>query len=217
MIDLYNGQIIDILPDNIRSDPVAIAISYAISNMMKKIVDHANKAGIYASIDVLDERALDLLAVELRTQYYSDHLSLEEKKEIIKKTLLWYCKAGTVSAVTELTNFVWQSDSVEVHEWFEYGSAPYMFRIILGTDMNIEEEMIDAFLGALWKVKNTRSHLESIAFRRRLDQSLYVGAASHSFGNIVITDMWKDKYETHSNIYTGTEASQIKRIRIKEV
>ena len=54
MIEFYNGRITDILPDNIKSDPVVTAIGYAISNMAKKIVDHADGSGIYASIDVLD-------------------------------------------------------------------------------------------------------------------------------------------------------------------
>lgn len=216
MIDFYNGQITDILPDNMRNDPIVIAISYSISKMIKKAVNYADKAGIYASVDILDEKALDLLAVELRTQYYGDWLNLEEKREIIKKTLLWYCKAGTVSVVTELTNLVWKSDCAEVQEWFEYESGPYLFRIVLGTDMNIEEELIDAFLNALWKVKNTRSHLESITFKRRLEQNLYTGAALHSLGNIVITDVWKDKYEMRSSLYNGTGVSCIKRIQIKE-
>lgn len=85
MINFYDGQIADMLPDNIKGDPIVIAISYAISNMVKKMVDHTDKSGIYASIDIMDEEVLDLLAVELRTKYYGDWLNLEEKKTIIKK------------------------------------------------------------------------------------------------------------------------------------
>ena len=216
MIDFYNGQITDMLPSNIKRDPVVIAISYAITNMVKKIVEYADKSGIYASIDRLDDETLDLLAVEMRAQYYDASLPIEDKRKAVKKALLWYCRAGTVSAVTELTNLVWRSDSAEVQEWFEYESAPYLFRIVLGTNMSIEEELINAFLLSLWKVKNTRSHLESIAFKRQIDQTLYIGAALRSHGRIVITDVWKDRYEMHSGLYGGTGLSHIKRIQIRE-
>lgn len=216
MIDFYNGQITDMLPDNIKNDPVVIAISYAISNMVKKIVGYADKSAIYASIDTLDDEALDLLAVEMRAQYYGASLPIEDKRKAVKKALLWYCRAGTVSAVVELTNLVWRSESAEVQEWFEYESAPYLFRIMLGTDMNIEEELINAFLSSVWKVKNTRSHLEAIAFRRRLDQVLFVGAVSHSQGRIIISDIWTDQYEMRSGLYNGAGMTHIKRIQIRE-
>lgn len=217
MIDFYNSQITDILPSNVKNNPVAIALSYAISNMVKKTINYADKSGIYACIDVLDDEILDLLAVEMRAQYYDAALPVEDKRKAVKKALLWYCRAGTVSAVEELTNLVWRSDSAEVQEWFKYGAEPYLFRIVLGTNMSIEEKLINAFLSALWKVKNTRSHLESIAFKRKIDQTLYVGAASHVLGNIIIMDVWKDNYNMRSNIYSGAAAiMQTQRIRIKE-
>lgn len=163
MINFYDGQIADMLPDNIKGDPIVIAISYAISNMVKKMVDHTDKSGIYASIDIMDEEVLDLLAVELRTKYYGDWLNLEEKKTIIKKTLLWYCRAGTPSTVQELTDFVFQDAHLE--EWFQYGSKVFLFRPIvniISQDMPLEKYI--RFLKALYEVKNTRSHLEAVIF-----------------------------------------------------
>lgn len=216
MINFYNGQITDLLPSNVKNDPIVIAIGYAISNMIKKIADYADKSGVYACIDLLDDEVLDLMAVEVRTQYYDTSLPVEDKRKAVKKALLWFCRAGTTSAVTELTNLVWRSNSAKVQEWFEYLAAPYLFRIVLGTDMNIEEELIDKFLSSLWKVKNTRSHLESIAFKRRLDQVLYVGAALKEYGRIVITDVWKDKYNMYSGLYGGTWAVHVKRMQIRE-
>ena len=90
MIDFYDSHMTDILPDSIKGDPLVKAMSYAISNAVKRIVQNAGKAGVYAMIDSMDEKALDLLAVELRTKYYGKWLDPEEKKTMIKKTLLWY-------------------------------------------------------------------------------------------------------------------------------
>lgn len=216
MIDLRDCEPIDILPLALRKDEYIHAAGYALKETVRMLMKKVDRASVYAGINILPEKVVDLLAEELRAPYYDTALPVEEKREAVKKALLWHCRAGTVSTVKELTNFVWRSDSAKVQEWFEYASDPYLFRILLGTDMSIEEELIDAFLDAVWKVKNTRSHLESIAFMRRLDNALYVGAASRSWGNLVITDVWKGEYNMHNNVYVQTRHAQIKRIQIKE-
>lgn len=183
MIDFYDGQITDILPDNIKSDPLVEAMGYAISNAVKCIVEHAEKAGIYAVIDILDEETVDLLAVELRTKYYGQWLDLEEKRRMVKKTLLWYSRAGTLFTVKELTDFVFQD--AEVEEWFQYASAPYLFRLLINVvcqDISMEKYM--EFLKSLREVKNTRSHLESVIFKYHTDAKVRTVAAG-GIGNII--------------------------------
>lgn len=216
MIDLRECEPLNIMPLALRKDEYIQAASYALRETGKMLLEKIDRTSVYAGIDLLPEKIVDLLAEELRAQYYDTSLPVEDKRKAVKKALLWYCKAGTVSAVTELTNLVWKSDSAKVQEWFEYHSDPYLFRILLGTDMCIEEELINIFLDALWKVKNTRSHLESITFMRRLDSNLFVGAALRNIGNIVITDVWKDKYDMNSSIYNGTSETRIQRIQIRE-
>lgn len=183
MIDFYSGQITDILPDNIKRDPVVIAMSYAISNVIKSIVNHADKSGIYASIDILDEDILDLLAVELRSKYYGDWLSLEEKKSIIKRTLLWYCRAGTLSTVQELVDFVFQDAHIE--EWFQYGADAFLFQLIVNVisqDISLDRYM--DFIRALYEVKNTRSHLDKVVFKYHKETEVRSLAAG-SIGNVI--------------------------------
>lgn len=183
MIDFLDSQITDILPDNIKRDPIVIAISYAISNVVKKIVNYADKSGIYASIDILDEDILDLLAVELRSKYYGNWLSLEEKRSIIKRTLMWYCRAGTLSIVQELVDFVFQDAYVE--EWFQYGSDAFLFQLIINVisqDISLEKYL--EFIKAVYEVKNTRSHLEKVIFRYHKETEVRSVAAG-SIGNVI--------------------------------
>lgn len=163
MIDYYNGKMTDIMPDSLKHGPEAQAMAYAISNMLQKLLDLSLKSGIYASIDWLDEEAIDLLAVELRTKYYGQWLTLEEKRKIVKKTLLWYCRAGTLYTVQELADFVFQDAKVE--EWFQYGGSAYLFRImvqVISQDISLEKFL--EFLQAVYGVKNTRSHLEAVIY-----------------------------------------------------
>lgn len=216
MIDLRNIEPLNLMPQVFRKDAKIQAASYAFRETARGLLKKIDPVAVYAAVDVLQEQIIDLLAVEFRAQYYDTSLPVEEKRKAVKKALLWHCRAGTASAVRELTDLVWRSDSAHVQEWFDYGAAPYLFRILLGTDMRIDEDKIDAFLAALWKVKNTRSHLEAIAFRRQINHTLYIGSAMRACGHIVVTDVWHDRYRMQKEVYHGVAASGIKRIRIKE-
>ena len=216
MIDLHDCEPLKLMPEAFRGDPQIQAMSYAFREMARMLLAKIDPVTVYAGIDILPEQIVDLLAEEFRAQYYDTSLSVTEKRKAVKKALLWHCRAGTVSAVRELTDLVWRSESAQVQEWFEYDAAPYLFRVLLETDMPIEEDKIEDFLAALWKVKNTRSHLEAIAFRRRSNQTLYVGAAIRSSGHIIITDVWNDKYKMQEEVHYGVAVSSVQRIRIKE-
>ncbi len=216
MIDLRDCGTGDILPVVLREDIYVRAAGHALKETTRMLLEKIDRTSGYAVLSIMPDEIIDLLAEEFRAQYYDTSLPLQDKRTAVKKALLWHCHAGTVSAVRELTNLVWKSGSAKVQEWFEYGANPYLFRILLGTDMNIEEALIDAFLDSIWKVKNTRSHLESIAFMRKQENMLYVGAATRSWGNVVIIDAWQGIYDMHSNMYVHTDRTTINRIRIKE-
>lgn len=216
MIDLRDCEPLKLMPEAFRDDDQIRAMSYALRETARLLMEKIDPVTVYAGVDILPEQIVDLLAEEFRAQYYDTSLPVTEKRKAVKKALLWHCRAGTVSAVRELTDLVWRSDSAQVQEWFEYGAAPYLFRVLLEIDMRIEEDKIDDFLAALWKVKNTRSHLEAIAFKRRINQTLYIGSACRSSGHIIITDVWHDKYEMQKEVYHGAAASGIQRIRIRE-
>lgn len=214
MIDLYNGQITDIMPDNLKTDYAVQAISFAIANMVKKIMNHADKSGIYAIIDYLEEDALDLLAVELRTKYYGDLLSLKEKREIIKKTLLWYYRAGTLYTVKELIDFIFQDAYAE--EWFQYGAEPYLFRIIVNVisqDITIEKYMM--FMEALREVKNTRSHLEAVIFKYNTETEVKAVAVGGIGQEIKIKAKLAEKIKALSKDINATALFVSQDIRIE--
>lgn len=100
MTDLYNGQITDLLQQNEAArNPEIQALSYAALVEKRRIIDLAQRTRTISMVDLLPEEILDVLAVELRTPYYSGDMTLDQKREIIKKTLLWFFRAGTPAAV----------------------------------------------------------------------------------------------------------------------
>ena len=64
MISLYDGEIMDLLPEPFKSDPDVIAISYAIKRAVGVMLENAKKLHLYADIDHMPEYILDYMAVE---------------------------------------------------------------------------------------------------------------------------------------------------------
>lgn len=158
MVDFYNGQLTDILPEHLKYTPECIALSYALQRAGQRFLDMAKQTSLFAAIDELPEKIIDVLAVELRTQYYDESFPLEQKRELVKGTMLWYNKAGTVAAVQEMIDKVFSSGYVL--EWYETGKQPGTFEI--STSAQITPALIKEFNEAVKNVKNVRSHLTDI-------------------------------------------------------
>ena len=169
MINLYDAEIVDILPESISDPDEVKAVSYAIKKAMQKFLGYCDNAYVYASIDTMPEFALDLLAVELNTQYYDTGLPIENKRELIKNTFIWYQNSGTPSAVEELIAAVFGEG--EVKEWFEYGDEPYYFKIL--TNAQLTPDIAEQFATIIGNVKNARSRLRKIDIERSVHQTEY--------------------------------------------
>lgn len=176
MISYYDGQLTDILPFNIAKDAEVQALSYALQQATRLLYRYSKRLYIYTNLDEQPEEVIDLLASELRTQYYQSDMELDIKRELVKNTLIWYMAAGTPAAVEELVTAVFGDGAVK--EWFDYGGQPYCFKV--STNAILTENMAACFADMIRRVKNTRSHLDAIEIPRRLDQTIYAGAAAES-------------------------------------
>lgn len=204
MISLYDSEIAEIMPSLMKKSPEVQALSYAISRQMKKIHNYVNNSMVYASIDTLPEEILDLLAVELRTQYYDETLEISVKRTLIKGTLLWYSKAGTPQAVAELVEAVFGEGEVE--EWFDYGADPGYFKIT--TNAIMTPDMDTVFNKMINRVKNTRSHLQAVEIHRTIDQIIYFGASQHPvYKPEPIMDGYNEQRDAEQTTYAGTAVS----------
>lgn len=180
MIKLYDSNITDILPSVLANQEKVIALGYAINQALQRLITYCEETSVYAVIDSLPDNILDLLALELNTQYYEDSLDVKTKRELVKNTLVWYEHSGTAAAVAELITTVFGEG--EVKEWFEYGGEPFFFKIY--TSATITEEAIEAFNQMIRKIKNTRSHLETVVADRDLKQTLYIGISCRAMAKV---------------------------------
>lgn len=215
MIDLRECLTLRLMPEVFRGDHKIQAASFALQQTAKMVLEKVDNAAVYASIDIMPDEILDLLATELRSQYYDPAMDIEKKREIIKKTLVWFYHAGTLKTVKELTDFIFGENIVT--EWFDYDGRPYTFRLeVLGLDVLITDNGMENFIAALQKVKNTRSLLECIIFHRRLDTELFSGAQQNSYKRQVIVDFFDERREDRSDLHAEMHQENYKRQSVVE-
>lgn len=176
-VKIKDSNIDQILPLWLAEKPEVQALGYAIMKANKRMLDLLEKSMVYAGIDNLPERILNVLAIELRSQYYDEDLEIESKRKIIKNTLYLYSKAGTPEAVTQMIEYVFGGGVVK--EWFEYGGEPYHFKVDISTIMS--KDIDEKFEKLIRRVKNVRSHLDKINIKRSLECKMYIAAGQSSY------------------------------------
>ena len=195
MINLNNSHITDILPDSLAKDPKTQALSYALNRAMQRLLSYCQNISVYATIDTLPEYMLDLLAIELKTQYYEDSLKISLKRKLIKNTLKWYMTTGTRASVEEAVASVFGHG--DVSEWFEYDGEPYCFKVYTST-MNTTDEMIQQLTSIVSSVQNVRSYLESVVVEVMQQSQFYFGAVMEVYGDSSTIGIDTDVYNFES-------------------
>lgn len=174
MINFSDGELLDILPSQMKSDLDMQCLSHALKIAIQNLLSYESGTMTAIFIDQIPEKIVDVLAVDLRTQYYDQSLPLETKRNLVKNTLTWYMTAGTPAAVKELVASVFGKG--DVVEWFEYGASPFYFKI--QTDAILTNEIMEYFSEMIDRIKNVRSHLDFVEIDRTIPQTLYAGAGA---------------------------------------
>lgn len=166
MISFYDGQLTDLLGGPaFKNDPRVQALSLTLRDGTRLLSDYTKRAYVYALIDQLEEPVLDLLATELKAQFYDTSYSIEIKRDLLKNANRWHMIAGTRPAVEELARSIF--GECEVYEWFEYDGKPYHFEVI--TNAYADPQIIEKFNEILQNVKNLRSYLDAVGIHRTID------------------------------------------------
>ncbi len=174
MIKISEGELLDLLPSQLKNDTDMICLSYALKCAVDSLLVYERQTMTDNFIDSLPEKILDVLAVELRSPYYLDSMDIETKRSVIKKTLIWHTKAGTPYAVSEMIEAIFGEG--ELVEWFNFteGSRdPGYFDIV--TNARMTEDIVESFMNIIKRVKNERSHIRRILINRSVEHPEWVG------------------------------------------
>lgn len=194
MINYNTGELLDIVTESVKENPEVISLSYALKQAITLLIGKIERVYLFSKLDELPEELIDLMAAELRTQYYDQSLPLEKKRELVRNTLPWHMIAGTPAAVEELIEVAFGGG--RVLEWFEYGGRPYTFKVETITPP--PEGSYNFFLNMIQKVKNTRSLFDGLEYDDILYNQLYAGmAVVTGYENSPILDGWAEQYASH--------------------
>lgn len=178
--DLYTADFTRSLPPPLRDDPNILALARVIAEQLQTTAKQIKKNIIYARVGELDEQTLDILAYDLHVDWYDYSYPVEVKRQTIKDSIKVHRKLGTKYAVETALGAVFPG--TRVIEWFEYGGAPYMFKVIIGaTVTGVSADRQAAVLERVKFYKNLRSHLEAISYKIEKKTTVQV-AAYHALG-----------------------------------
>lgn len=162
MIRLEDGEIKDLLPVNLIS-PETLALSYAFGRAQRNLLTFIRTLNLYSEISKVPEDVLNLLALEMRTQYYEQSLPRSIKEGLVLHTIAWYMHAGTPSVLDEFLATVLDGGYVE--EWYQYGGKPYYFKAYAVTgDAEFFSGYGEEVKRQIELYKNVRSWLEAFMF-----------------------------------------------------
>lgn len=199
-IKLKDSSIDQVLPLWLAEKPEIQALGYAIMKSNQRALELLEQSMVYAGIDKLPEKILDVLAIELRALYYDEDLEIEKKRNIIKNTLYLHSKAGTPQAVTQMIEYVFGGGVMA--EWFEYSGEPYHFKV--DTSTILTEDINEKFTKLIKKAKNIRSHLDQIVIKREVESKAYIATWQSSYTKApLIVDGYSEENKIEAKIYSG--------------
>lgn len=168
--------LLELLPPNLRGDPDIIAASAAADASFKELVSTINNVFTIADIDNASSEVVDALAVEMRCDFYDQSLPLENRRKLVKNAYLYKYLKGTPYCVDQILKDVY--NTADLREWFDYGGAPYHFKIIVNESLESETERL---MEAVKAVKNVRSYLDGVTVAKVANINVYVGMPSHRY------------------------------------
>ena len=164
---------LELLPDSIKNDATIQAAAAALDAELIKTESAINNVVIIPRISEQPLEVVDTLAKMFHVDFYEPWLTLEQRRGIVKNSLLWHTQKGTPSAIEGLVYAIFSEAMVT--EWYEYGGNPYWFRVTIDSDK--EETPTDEVLNELYRaihvMKNTRSWMELIWLLRQHDLNMY--------------------------------------------
>lgn len=160
---MNKDEFLSLLPPVVAGNESLNALTTAVADLFSEQYSAINLDGIYGRIDELPESLLDILAKDFKVDWWTQEMSLEDKRNTLKSSWFVHRKKGTKGAVKTALSSVYEDS--DVTEWFEYNGQPYHFRILIddayeSTDLN----KYRAVINQVGTYKNVRSYLDAVEY-----------------------------------------------------
>jgi phage tail P2-like protein len=125
--NIYDLDLLDILPSSISDDENVVAMAKAIGPELQSVSRDTREALIISRIEELPEAVIDLLAWQWHVDFYRPELPLSVKRRLVKGSVAWHRKKGTLWAVKKVLEDL--GFKATVAEWFDLDSEPHTFSV----------------------------------------------------------------------------------------
>ena len=181
---MANYGLLDIVPENLLEDKHIRKITEVIDAALKDIYPETAYPALISRIDELDSDTIDSLAWQWHVDFYDEDLSLEVRRELVKKSIDYHRHMGTNYAVDGVIKTCFQN--AEIQENWKYGGNPYCFKVITIHAGIPDEDELGRIVQAINSVKNTRSSLDGLGFQRIIPLTRYRGCAVSAMKSYII-------------------------------
>lgn len=150
---------LDLLPESIKGDSQVEGAARALDEQIQSVNGLLHVPQLYARLEDLPDRVLDLLAWQFGINTWRPGYSLRSKQDLIRTSIAWHRYLGTPYAVKTVAQAI--MGPTEIEEWYEYGGSPYLFRVYINLEARgLSEDEFDRGTEAIMATKNARSHLD---------------------------------------------------------
>lgn len=158
MMQLTDLKLIDLCPSSLQNNPDIIAICQALQPEFDAVDSEIDNILFMPNLENQPDYVLEHLAWERKLGSEDGWLladTNDKKVNLIRNAYEIKRYKGTPYAVEKALELVGLTGTIQ--EWFEYGGAPYWFRINIDGTQNFTPQQLDLLDYYVIKNKNTRS------------------------------------------------------------
>lgn len=174
---LTKENFMETLPPALRKDASVVALAEATAEVLARRLAEIDRVRIFSNIDHLDEPLLDVLAYDLKVDWYDYNYPIEAKRAVIKSSILVHKRLGTVYAVKSALGSVYPNSEVE--EWFNYGGEPFHFQIVLNTAQSRAPAEFFSIKRTVDYYKRFSAHMDGVIFQCSI--GIVIQTESHGY------------------------------------
>ena len=158
-------------PYSLTRDDDKEKLADTIAEELIKTIAQSEYAAVFPRVDELPEEVLDILAIDLKIQWYEIDAPILNKRQVVKECMLIHKYKGTKYAVETVLRSMY--NFAEVKEWFEYSGNPYHFKVII-YDTSGDKAKRERTLEKIEYYKNIRSVLEETIFKTGIKSDVFL-------------------------------------------
>lgn len=153
-----------LFPEVLARDAGAAALGDGTARLLAELAGELDVLGLYNRVGELPEGLLDILARDLKVDWYDGDYTLEEKRATVKGSFSVHRQMGTKAGVETALRAIYPD--AEAVPWWEYGGEPYHFRLrIDSTAEGLDQTRHERVMERLEYYKSLRDTLDEIEYR----------------------------------------------------